>query len=914
MDTIAELLLGREPDAVPRARRAVCDALTATGVASDRPGLCDDAELVVSELVTNAVLHGEAPIAVRVRVGGGVRIEVEDAGRTAPILLQGNPDSMTGRGLSMVSALTSGWGVEPAGGGGKIIWAELGGNAPSGRVAQPVTDIDSLLAAWSDDGEDPPAPNCTVRLGSVPTELLLSAKSHIDNVVRELMLLREGESSSGVALPPEMASLIETVTVDFAGVRAEVKRQAAAAAARRDVLTDLELHLDPRAADTATRYLEALDRADRYARSAHLLTMASPHVHRLFRQWYVGAVVDQVQAQAAGRTPPPARPFQLVLVDEVTRLADEAAVSSRLALLQEVTGRLSEARTVEEMARVVVEGAVGFLGVETARVRLLSDGGMLRTIAAAGREGPGPEPMPEIAVDSDLPAGVVARTRRPMFMKSLTETFGGVAAFDGHYPDGRSGYAMPLAVGDRTVGILSLTYVDGELTDETQIAFVESLADLLASALRRGQLAASDAEKQETLSFLSEATGTMISASDPAEVLERLVRLAVPRLGDWCTVYLAEGDRLRRVAMAIDGHPEIAGRLKGASTLALDPAIPHVRAYLTGRTEFMAAGVGRLLEGLYPDLEFASLGGDAAGASGLAVPLVLRDRRIGVIGLTFLGSQRRATDHLIEAFTGLADRAAIALDNADRWEAQRLVVRALVDAVLPAQPPEVPGVGFAARYLPADGEVAGDWWESEVLPDGAVLVGLGDAAGHGLPAVSQMSELRHGARALAAVESSPAALLDDLNRRLSGVESGFATAVYGRYHPGSGRLDWSSAGHVPPLHVSAGGKVTVLDGVPDTPLGVPRSHPGSDRVLHLAPGDTLVLYSDGVVERRLGGIDQGIDRLLATVEAHAGDGLDEMADAVMVEHCANRDDDCCLLLLRRAPGPASLPPSSPAAG
>jgi serine/threonine-protein kinase RsbW len=460
---------------------------------------------------------------------------------------------------------------------------------------------------------------------------------------------------------------------------------------------------------------------------------------------------------------------------------------------------------------------------------------------------------------------------------------------------------MPLVVGEQVLGLLSLTFLSGELTDDAEVAVVESLADALAQGLKRAQLAASDAEKRETLSLLADATQIMVTAREPSDVLERLVSLAVPRLGDWCTVYLADGPVLRRAAMAIDGQPGLAKRLK-ALPLSLGPDSPHARAYLTGETQLIPEGVGRLLQRLYAGLDFSALGGDPDAGTGICVPISLRGERIGVIGLTFLNSKRKVTPHVVEALSGLRDRAAIAFDSAQRWSAQRQVVRTLVEALLPDLPPRVEGMVFSARYLPAGGDVAGDWWEAQLMPDGTVLVGLGDAAGHGLAAVSQMSELRHGARALAIVEPSPAVLLADLNRHLTGADAGFATAVYGRLQPATGELRWAIAGHVPPLHVTSEGKVRVLDVGAGPPLGVPSAGPGQDHLLRLGPGETLVFYSDGVVESRSAGLDEGIHRLAATVAAHASEDIETLADSIVFAHCGSRVDDCCLLLVRREVG------------
>ena len=305
-----------DPELARQARRYVGRVLS--GVPDE---LQADAELVVSELVTNSVLHGESPIVVRVRQSGDrVRIEVEDAGRNLPMMVSQRSDAMTGRGLPLVAAVASGWGVEPAS-PGKVVWAELGVTpASSATDTAPAMDRDAILDSWPDLDDDDNPVRYTLRLGSVPTGLLLSAKAHIDNVVREFSLMRSAAEGTQ-ELPPAMARLIATVTTDFADARAEIKRQALDSAAKGRSSTDLELHLPLEAADAGERYLAALDDADRYARAARLLTLAPPPSHRKFRQWYVSSLVDQLRAIAAGETPAEPIPFAEILSQEIDYLA-----------------------------------------------------------------------------------------------------------------------------------------------------------------------------------------------------------------------------------------------------------------------------------------------------------------------------------------------------------------------------------------------------------------------------------------------------------------------------------------------------------------------------------------------------------------------------------------------------------------
>ena len=309
--SVAELVVGNEPDAVPRVRRFARSSLSAR---SD--DFLSDVELVVSELVTNAALHGEPPILVRLgTVDECVRVEVADLGRTLPIQMLDRHDNTTGRGLSLVAALSRDWGIEPNAPVGKVVWALVCQEEAGGGAGAPQVDEEAILAAWPDlDDSDV---RYTVRLGMVPTDFLLAAKAHIDSVVREMELMRNDRQRAGTSLPPGVELLIETVTTGFAEARSAIKRQALEAAARGDQVTALELHLPLEAADAGERYLTALDEADQFARSAHLLTLAAPPAHRAFRRWYVQSLVDQLRALARGETPLQPRPFEDVLADEV---------------------------------------------------------------------------------------------------------------------------------------------------------------------------------------------------------------------------------------------------------------------------------------------------------------------------------------------------------------------------------------------------------------------------------------------------------------------------------------------------------------------------------------------------------------------------------------------------------------------
>jgi hypothetical protein len=304
------------PDGVRDARRLASAALD--GRAN---GLAADAELVVTELVTNAVLHGAPPVLVRITGRRHrVRIEVSDSATTLPLRHHRRSEGMTGRGLDVVETLSHAWGVQ-SGPEGKLVWAELGRPRRFFPSRSDYPDAEAATLSELDSGADKHYP---VRLGWVPTELLLAAKAHIDNILRELTLIREGAEAG---LPADTIDMLATVTQDFAEARIEIKRQALAAARRGEVYTDLTLSLPLTAADAGIRYLAALDEADRQARSARLLTVAAAPSHRVFREWYVRSLCDQLKSAAMGEAPHEATTFALVLAHELDRMAARVAPS-----------------------------------------------------------------------------------------------------------------------------------------------------------------------------------------------------------------------------------------------------------------------------------------------------------------------------------------------------------------------------------------------------------------------------------------------------------------------------------------------------------------------------------------------------------------------------------------------------------
>ncbi|MFJ4713671.1 PP2C family protein-serine/threonine phosphatase [Streptomyces sp. NPDC088785] len=239
-----------------------------------------------------------------------------------------------------------------------------------------------------------------------------------------------------------------------------------------------------------------------------------------------------------------------------------------------------------------------------------------------------------------------------------------------------------------------------------------------------------------------------------------------------------------------------------------------------------------------------------------------------------------------------------------RADAEARVAARLREAVLPSHPPEitVQGVTSAVAYRPAEtrSSIGGDWYNVQALPDGRVLYALGDAAGHGLDAVARMAALRGGLAGLAHTGQPVEALTAWLNRiTFDTGTDGTATAIVCRYHPDRELLRWVCAGHPPPV-LLRDGKATLLDGTTGLLLGVLPEVTYRAAELFLRDGDTVLMCTDGLVERRDQDITEGLAALLGAVERHAGLSPQLLVDTVSAELLpAPQEDDSCLLALRR---------------
>jgi serine phosphatase RsbU (regulator of sigma subunit) len=281
------------------------------------------------------------------------------------------------------------------------------------------------------------------------------------------------------------------------------------------------------------------------------------------------------------------------------------------------------------------------------------------------------------------------------------------------------------------------------------------------------------------------------------------------------------------------------------------------------------------------------------------VPMLAAGRVIGVLHVGSV-TRREFTDDDVELLRLVADRASLAT-QARLSQLDRATTLALQRSLLPARPPMVSGLDVAARYIPgAEVGIGGDWYDLFALPSGHVGVVIGDVEGNGLRAAVVMGRIRSALRAYALETVDPADVLTRLDRKIQLFEpDAMATVIYTVINPARTRATISMAGHLPPVVIDGRGTSRLLPAPADMPLGAYPGAPRRTTRFDVRPGSALLLYTDGLVERRDRPLDQGLDLLLACARrpADAQDLCARVTAGLLSDQAAS--DDVAILVVHR---------------
>jgi len=421
---------------------------------------------------------------------------------------------------------------------------------------------------------------------------------------------------------------------------------------------------------------------------------------------------------------------------------------------------------------------------------------------------------------------------------------------------------------------------------------------------------AQDAEKMAGLLQVARALG---GAQNDEEVLYLVNLHGVSALGAEGTVLVLAGPHDNEVRALSTSFFDDRVRAD-ISVLPADYPLPMVHTTATGVAYFLPDRAAALE--LFPGgADIYERAGTHASA---CVPLSGGDGTFGALAVAF-AEPRRWREAEQNLLVGLAALTAQALERLAAQRAERETAAVIgrwsetLQRSLLSAPHQPAGVEIAVRYQPAahEAQVGGDWYDAFPGPDGATVLVIGDVSGHDRDAAAAMAQGRNILRGVAqSLIQSPGAVLSMLDRAMARLQvSTLATAVLCQIHARSVRANawtfrWSNAGHPPPLLLRSDGTACLLDRDPGLLLGLEPETLRRSHELELAAGDTVLLYTDGLVERRGEHLDDGLERLLTTAQQHAGLPLEQFCDALLTALGVGAEDDIALLAARpRIPRP-----------
>ncbi|MFI8233089.1 SpoIIE family protein phosphatase [Streptomyces sp. NPDC085900] len=852
---------------VATARSFVRDTLQGWGFAD----IVDDAVVLTSELVTNAVVHaGTSADVLCLRTDEGVRVEVADRYPEREIPLQGSPVNMGspdregGRGLQLCAALAGRWGVEytPT---HKQVWFQLdlperavgtraaGPSLPAdllpladGRVRVAVVQIDRTgsITSWNEDAEELFGYPAEQVIGKPLTDL--AAWPHTPGTstgIAEALQLSRWEGSYGIRgangrVTPVYASHLRVR--DTGGEPSTV-----CLLVRDHERAVLQTPLRGPASDSVTN-------AEGQSTDPFEVFIGSPAPDDLdgLLQRTVERARDMLDADSA---------FLLLATDDETELEVRAS-----------TG-LPSAR--QRFARVPVE-------------------------AGPGRYG---------------------SARMPAVHDDLAAVPGAVPLLSG--TGMRSVVTVPLKVEGRLTGSLGVAAESPGRYSNEEALRLQFAADRIALAVESARLGELERLRRGSLSFLVEASDLLAGTLDRDQTLALMAQMTVPTLATWCAVYTIADQAsepylsyvLHEDEELIDGIKSLLSKISppdpvptpGARVWSAPGEVAHQAALRSSMRSLGLSGgpTRQVASGIGPTLATAS----AVGGETVVLPLVARNR---VIGMLTLGkpTDEHFRQEILELAEDLSRRAALALDNARLYSERTAISQSLQRSLLPPELPEIDGVEVEVIYRAAGegNEVGGDFYDLFPISDGAYGFAIGDVCGTGPNAAAVTGLARHALRLLAREGLSGPAVLERLNSAIldEGARSRFLTLLYGELRPqedGSAELKVVCAGHPLPLRLRQDGTVEPA-AEPQPLLGVMEDLDLYEETVTLDPGDVLLCVTDGVTERREGTRMLGDDGLTDVLTTCTGLTAGAVAARIMraVERFASDapSDDMAILAMR----------------
>ncbi|MEU2618197.1 SpoIIE family protein phosphatase [Streptomyces sp. NPDC007157] len=453
---------------------------------------------------------------------------------------------------------------------------------------------------------------------------------------------------------------------------------------------------------------------------------------------------------------------------------------------------------------------------------------------------------------------------------------------------------------------------------------VLGLAYSVIDVTERHRAAAEAADARRRLALIAQASASVGTTLDLETTARELADVVVPDLADVAAVDVLDRALDGRTAeqegplcfrtlalSAVHAGEEMRAAHPPGEVAVYDSDRLIARCVRGRQPVLLPRTTRRDLELIARDDATAAVLADSGVHSYLAVPLPARGEVLGALTLARTRNPAPFDDDDVFLACELAARAAVCIDNARGYQAQRHAALTLQRCLLPQLATHLPGLEVACRYQPAGAtsEIGGDWYDAIPLQGDKTALVVGDVMGSGINAAATMGQLRSAARAFAELDLAPDEALYHLDHLTEGSEQAITTCLYCVCDPHRGECRMCLAGHLPPALLAAGHPARLLDLPPGVPLGV-GGVPFEAATIEFRPGDELVLYTDGLVETRSEPIDARLDTLLDAVTATRGRDLEETCERILETlRPPGGEDDVALLIARAQPLLPGSPPS-----
>ena len=653
-----------------------------------------------------------------------------------------------------------------------------------------------------------------------------------------------------------------------------------------------------------------------------------------FDAYYPAPLNTWFEIRATPTPGPDGAGLALYFLDITARHEAEAAArrsAAQLSALGRIALALAQADDIDDLVTTVAEQGLSALGADGGSVAVFDPEDadqLLSYISASLGEGTRAD-FGRLPLSAELPVTVAARTgQRVLLADEAACAAMSPLVVRANVATGCQAWAsIPLHADGQVIGVLTAGWAQAQTFPAEQLELLDTFAAQCAQALQRlrsrdaerasAHAARVSAERQAALVSIAHA---LAGAQDQEAVLDVLGEQGRDLLqANGCGLCRREDDGTHIATLITDSYSEVRSSVQ---RVPADFPLPAIRSAATGVSYFLSDR--RETEAAFPGS--AQIYAGAGVQASAAVPLVARGHLLGCLSVGFATERTWSEPEqaLLEAFAALTAQALERISAHDAEMAASTEVARFSETLqrsLLTSPSEPDHLHIAVRYSPAgqEAQVGGDWYDAFLTSDGATSLVIGDVTGHDRVAAAAMGQLRNLLRGIAyAVGDAPAAILTLLDHAAHdlGVDT-TATLLLARIEQtpeqrriGARLLRWSNAGHPPPLLIDPHGAVSFLETAPELMLGVAPETTRCDHQVLLEPGSTLLLYTDGLVERRGALLQSGLDWLAATVEALAHLTVDELCDELLAQVGDQVEDDVALLAVRAYPEDRPRPPEA----